>query len=167
MIDRLVRAGMDVARLNFSHGTYDEHALSVTLVRAASARYQKPIAILADLPGPKIRTGTLEGGRPSCCAPGNDSPSPPKWCSGNAEGVSVNYPRLAAEVRKGDRILLSDGLIELRVESSSGKRILCRVISGGSTRRAQGRESAGRSPGRFRRSRRWTASTWPSRCATA
>ena len=64
MIDRLVRAGMDVARLNFSHGTYAEHALTVTLIRAASARYQKPIAILADLPGPKIRTGMLEGGHP-------------------------------------------------------------------------------------------------------
>src|SRR5438552_1346792 len=64
MIDRLVRAGMDVARLNFSHGTYPEHAETVELVRAASTRYQKPIAILVDLPGPKIRTGALEGGQP-------------------------------------------------------------------------------------------------------
>ena len=122
---------MDVARLNFSHGTYDEHALSVTLVRAASARYQKPIAILADLPGPKIRTGTLEGGRRVMLRTGQRFTISTKMVSGNAEGVSVNYPRLAAEVRKGDRILLSDGLIELRVESSSGKRILCRVMSGG------------------------------------
>ena len=122
---------MDVARLNFSHGTYAEHALSVTLVRAASARYQKPIAILADLPGPKIRTGTLEGGRPVMLRTGQRFTISTKMVSGNAEGVSVNYPRLAAEVRKGDRILLSDGLIELRVESSSGKRILCRVMSGG------------------------------------
>jgi pyruvate kinase len=131
MIDRLVRAGMDVARLNFSHGAYDEHALTVTLIRAASARYQKPIAILADLPGPKIRTGALEGGRPVTLRTGQRFTISTATLRGDAQGVSVNYPRLTAEVRKGDRILLSDGLIELRVESSSGKRILCRVVSGG------------------------------------
>jgi pyruvate kinase len=131
MIDRLVRAGMDVARLNFSHGTYAEHALTVTLIRAASARYQKPIAILADLPGPKIRTGALAGGLPVTLRAGQRFTISTDTKRGDAEGVSVNYPRLAHEVRKNDRILLSDGLIELRVQSSSGKRILCRVISGG------------------------------------
>ncbi len=64
MIDHLMRAGMDVARLNFSHGTQEEHARTVTLIRATSGRQQKPIGILADLQGPKIRTGALEGGRP-------------------------------------------------------------------------------------------------------
>ena len=61
VIRQLVRAGMDVARLNFSHGTQAEHAATVKLLRAASGRHQKPIAILADMPGPKIRTGALEG----------------------------------------------------------------------------------------------------------
>jgi pyruvate kinase len=131
MIDRLVRAGMDVARLNFSHGTYAEHALTVTLIRAASARYQKPIAILADLPGPKIRTGALAGGKPILLRAGQRFTISAERKQGDAEGVSVNYPQLASEVRKGDRILLSDGLIELRVESSSSRRILCRVLSGG------------------------------------
>jgi len=131
MIDRLVRAGMDVARLNFSHGTYAEHAATVTLIRAASARYQKPIAILADLPGPKIRTGTLEGGRPVLLRAGQRFTISTEPRPGNTEGVSVSYAGLPAEVRRGNRILLSDGLIELRVESSGGKRILCRVISGG------------------------------------
>jgi pyruvate kinase len=131
MIDRLVRAGMDVARLNFSHGTYPEHAAAVTAIRAASARYQKPIAILADMPGPKIRTGTLENGRPVELRNGQRFAITTEQHAGNSEGISVNYPRLAAEVRAGDRILLSDGLIELRVESSAGKRISCRVISGG------------------------------------
>jgi len=131
MIDRLVRAGMDVARLNFSHGTYAEHALTVTLIRAASECYRKPIAILADLPGPKIRTGTLEGGQPITLRAGQRFTIATDKRVGNVEGVSVNYDRLAAEVRKGDRILLADGLIELRVESSSGRRIATRVISGG------------------------------------
>jgi pyruvate kinase len=131
MIDRLVRAGMDVARLNFSHGTYAEHAAAVTLIRSASARYQKPIAILADLPGPKIRTGTLEGGQPVLLRAGQRFTISTESRAGSTEGVSVIYSRLPAEVRRGDRILLADGLIELRVESSVGKRILCRVISGG------------------------------------
>jgi pyruvate kinase len=131
MIDRLVRAGMDVARLNFSHGTYADHALAVTLLRAASARYQKPIAILADMPGPKIRTGTLKGGKPVTLRNGQRFVITTEMKEGDSEGVSVNYPRLAAEVRKGNRILFSDGLIELRVESVSGKRVLCRVVSGG------------------------------------
>jgi pyruvate kinase len=131
MIDRLVRAGMDVARLNFSHGTYPEHAAIVELIRAASGRYQKPIAILADLPGPKIRTGPLDGGQSVLLRNGQRFAISTERRVGNAQGVSVNYPRLHAEVRRGDRILLSDGLIELRVESYSGKRILCRVINGG------------------------------------
>jgi pyruvate kinase len=131
MIDRLVRAGMDVARLNFSHGTYDDHALSITLIRAASARYQKPIAILADMPGPKIRTGALVGGKPITLKSGQRFVLSTEMKAGSNEGISVNYPRLAAEVRKGNRILLADGLIELQVESASGKLIRCRVLNGG------------------------------------
>src|SRR2546421_12810801 len=65
MIDRLLSAGMDVARLNFSHGTHEEHAKSISLLRAAAIEHEKPIAILADLQGPKIRTGPLAG-----CGPG-------------------------------------------------------------------------------------------------
>jgi len=64
VIDQLMHAGMDVVRLNFSHGTHEEHAQTVALIRETSARYQRPIGILADLQGPKIRTGTLEDGRP-------------------------------------------------------------------------------------------------------
>src|SRR3979490_1003662 len=64
MIDRLLSAGMDVARLNFSHGTHEEHAKSISMLRVAAIEHQKPIAILADLQGPKIRTGPLAGGGP-------------------------------------------------------------------------------------------------------
>src|SRR5579862_6910844 len=131
MIDRLMRAGMDVARLNFSHGTHAEHARAVRLVRAASARYQRPTAILADLSGPKIRTGALEGGRPILLRAGQRFTISAAECEGDRDGVSVSYPRLPAEVRRGDRILLADGLIELRVESSSRGAVVCRVVNGG------------------------------------
>jgi pyruvate kinase len=130
-IDSLMRAGMNVARLNFSHGSYDEHTLAVQRIRAASGRYQIPIAILADLPGPKIRTGTLEERRPIQLRTGQKFVISTQRRAGTTEGVSVNYPRLAAEVRRGDRILLADGVIELRVESTTGRRIVCRVVNGG------------------------------------
>jgi pyruvate kinase len=68
MIDRLLDAGMDVARLNFSHGTHEEHAKNISTLRAAAVKHQKPIAILTDLQGPKIRTGPLAGGGPVRCA---------------------------------------------------------------------------------------------------
>jgi pyruvate kinase len=131
MVDRLMRAGMDVARLNFSHGTHAEHARTIAVVRAASVRFQRPTAILADMPGPKIRTGALEGGRAVLLRTGQHFTI---WASarvGNREGVCVSYRRLPDEVRRGDRILLSDGLIELRVESSGRGRVVCRVANGG------------------------------------
>ena len=131
MIDRLMRAGMDVARLNFSHGTQAEHAATVKLLRAASGRHQKPIAILADLPGPKIRTGSLEGGQPVLLRAGQHFTISALQRSGDSHGVSTTYRPLPSEVRRGDRILLSDGLIELRVETSRRHEIVCRVVNGG------------------------------------
>ncbi len=131
MVGRLMRAGMDVARLNFSHGTHAEHARTIAVVRAASVRFQRPTAILADLPGPKIRTGALEGGRAVLLRAGQHFTI---WASarvGNRDGVCVSYRRLPDEVHRGDRILLSDGLIELRVESSGRGRVVCRVANGG------------------------------------
>jgi len=131
MIDQLMRAGMDVARLNFSHGTQAEHAATVKLVRAASGRHQKPIAILADMPGPKIRTGALQGGQPVLLRAGQRFTISTAHRAGDRNGVSTTYPTLPAEVHRGDRILLSDGLIELRVESTGRTEIVCRVVNGG------------------------------------
>ena len=122
---------MDVVRLNFSHGTQAEHATTVRLVRAASARYQRPIAILADMPGPKIRTGALEGGMPVLLRAGQRFTISTLQRPGDHNGVSTTYRPLPSEVRRGDRILLADGLIELHVESSRRHEILCRVINGG------------------------------------
>src|SRR5258708_12793066 len=77
MIDRLLSAGMDVARLNFSHGTHEEHAKSISMLRTAAIEHEKPIAILADLQGPKIRTGPLAGGGPGPLPTRQPPPIPP------------------------------------------------------------------------------------------
>ncbi len=131
MIDQLVCAGMDVARLNFSHGTQTQHAATVRLVRAASGRHQKPIAILADMPGPKIRTGALEGGQPVLLRAGQRFTISTVQRFGDRQGVSTTYLTLPSEVHRGDRILLSDGLIELHVQSSGRTEIVTRVVNGG------------------------------------
>ncbi|HEX9760122.1 MAG TPA: pyruvate kinase, partial [Candidatus Acidoferrales bacterium] len=115
MIDALIRAGMDVARLNFSHGTHEEHARTIQHLRTASARHQKPIAILADLAGPKIRTGKLKGGQPVTLRAGQEFTLTADGILGDARRVTSLYKQLSREVRPGDRILLADGLIELRV----------------------------------------------------
>lgn len=130
-IDQLMRAGMDVVRINFSHGTRAQHATTIRLVRAASGRYQRPVAILADMPGPKIRTGALEGGQPVLLRAGQRFTISTIGRPGTGDGVSTTYELLPSEVRRGDRILLSDGLIELRVESSRRHEVICRVVNGG------------------------------------
>lgn len=131
IIDDFVRAGMDVARLNFSHGTPQEHAQRVAAVRRASGRHQKPIAILADLQGPKIRTGPLEGGRPVELSAGKRLVITTKSVAGTPALISTTFRALPRAVRKGSRILLSDGAIELEVLSTRSGEVLCRVVNGG------------------------------------
>jgi pyruvate kinase len=131
MIERLLRAGMDVARLNFSHGTHTSHARIIRRLREASGRQEKPLAILADLQGPKIRTGALAGGRPVILRAGQAFTITSANVPGTSERVSTTYGALPREVRRGNRILLADGLIELRVDAVHGREILCRVLNGG------------------------------------
>ena len=131
MIDRLMRAGMDVARINFSHGTHAEHARTIARVREASGRLSKPIAVLADLQGPKIRTGALRQGRPVRLRAGQRFTISTRQQLGTGEGVSTTYQRLPADVSRGDRVLLGDGLIELRVVSTTSNSVVCEVINGG------------------------------------
>ncbi len=132
MIDRLMRAGMDVARLNFSHGSHQQHAESVALLRAAAVRHQKTISILADLQGPKIRTGALAGGGPVLLQTGQRFVITTTKMLGNASQVSTTFSQLPLEVHRGDRILLSDGLIELRVDQVKPGQVICKVVNGGS-----------------------------------
>jgi len=131
MIDRLIRAGMDVARLNFSHGTHEDHAKSIAMIRAASVHHEKPIAILADLQGPKIRTGPLAGGGPVLLRAGQSFEITTAKILGDSTRVNTTFTPLPREVHKGDRILLSDGLIELRVERVRDRCVVCEVVNGG------------------------------------
>ncbi|MGA8104499.1 MAG: pyruvate kinase [Candidatus Acidiferrales bacterium] len=131
MIDKMIQAGMDVARLNFSHGAPADHARRVNQVRKASIRHQKPIAILADLQGPKIRTGELEGGKPVQLRFGQRFTITSRHVKGTAAGVSTTFQALPAAVKKGDPILLCDGRIALRVVSTSGREVICQVENGG------------------------------------
>src|SRR5213075_16007 len=131
MIDRLLRAGMDVARLNFSHGTHEEHAKNISMLRAAAVEHEKPIAILADLQGPKIRTGPLAGGGPVLLRAGQEFVITTARVLGDSTRVNTVFTPLPREVHRGDRILLSDGLIELRVKRIGDKQVICEVVNGG------------------------------------
>src|SRR5260370_2526284 len=131
MIDRLLSAGMDVARLNFSHGTHEEHAKNVMMLRAAAIEHEKPIAILADLQGPKIRTGPLAGGGPVMLRAGQRFVITTARVLGDSTRLNPVYTRLRKEVHRGNRILLSDGLIELRVEQVRDNQVICEVVNGG------------------------------------
>src|SRR5579872_7391207 len=98
MIVKLMRAGMDVARLNFSHGTHEDHARTIKRLRDASARLSKPIGILADLQGPKIRTGTLKDKRPVPLVAGQRFTISIQSIAGTSEGVSTTYKRMPRDV---------------------------------------------------------------------
>jgi pyruvate kinase len=131
MIERLIEAGMDVARLNFSHGTHAEHAARIALLRDAAMKQQKPIAILGDLQGPKIRTGALAGKTPVELKTGQRFVITTAKVMGDANRVSTTFRPLPREVHRGNRILLSDGLIELRVKQVRGQEVICEVVNGG------------------------------------
>ena len=131
MIRKLIAAGMDVARLNFSHGTHQEHAQSIAMLRDAAAEYKKPLAILADLQGPKIRTGALAGGGTVLLRGGQKFVITTAKVLGDSTRVNTTFYPLPREVKSGDRILLSDGLIEMRVEKTTRSEVICQVINGG------------------------------------
>ncbi|MGB7844805.1 MAG: pyruvate kinase [Candidatus Acidiferrum sp.] len=131
MIHKLIQAGMDVARLNFSHGNHEAHAQSIALLREASVAHKKPIAILADLQGPKIRTGALAGGGTVLLRAGQKFVITTAKVLGDSTRVSTTFHPLPREVKRGDHILLSDGLIELRVERTDHSEVICQVVNGG------------------------------------
>ncbi len=131
MIGRLMEAGMNVARLNFSHGTHAEHERTINVIRQISGKRSHPVAILADLQGPKIRTGTLKDGRPVTLRTGQRFSITTMERIGDASSVGTTYESLPAEVHRGNRILLADGSIELRVLGTGSKVVSCRVINGG------------------------------------
>ena len=131
MIRDLIRSGMDVARLNFSHGTQEEKARLIATIREIATTENKPICILQDLQGPKIRTGRLKYRTPVALKAGSRITITPRDVSGTSTLISTTFKTLGREVQPGARILLSDGLIELRVRSIQGDDVECDVVNGG------------------------------------
>src|SRR4051812_8403769 len=138
MIARLIAAGMDVARLNFLHGTHEEHAQRIKLLRQAALQANRPLGILQDLQGPKIRTGKLKDGQPVQLRAGERFDITTRQVAGAAACVSTTYSALPRDVEPGDRILLSDGLIELRVIDETDDEVHTTVVFGGELRENQG-----------------------------
>jgi len=130
-IRELIAAGVDVFRLNFSHGTHESHATSIDTIRAAAAAAARHVAILQDLSGPKIRTGTLQGGQPVALAPGEELRIAVGDFAGGPGRVSTTYAALMTVVRPGDALLLDDGHIQLRVEANDGRELWTTVVDGG------------------------------------
>ena len=130
MLRELMLAGMDVARLNFSHGNQAYHGENIERIRAVAAEVGKPVAILTDLQGPKLRVGEMEGeGVP--LVSGEKVILTTRPIVGHGGVVPVQYARLPRDVEPGDRILIDDGLLELEVLSTGETDIACRVITGG------------------------------------
>lgn len=127
----LVRAGVDVARLNFSHGTQEEKLALIQMIRKVSLEERKPLCILADLQGPKIRTSWLKDHQPVLLKAGERIVITPREIPGTAAMVGTTFKTLAENVEQGSRILLSDGLIELRVHDVEGGDVVCEIVNGG------------------------------------
>ncbi len=130
MIRELCRAGMNVARLNFSHGTHEEHLQRIQTIRKVREELNLPIAIMLDTKGPEYRIGTFENGKIELKA-GDVFTFTPEEISGTQEKVTVSYKNLPNELEAGDTILLSNGLLEFRVTEISGNEIKTEVITGG------------------------------------
>lgn len=130
-IEQLLAAGVNVVRLNFSHGTHAEHAERIRLVRALSERLGCHIAVLQDLQGPKIRVGALAGGGPVQLVEGARLTITTRPVAGTAELISTTYAHLPADVKPGDRILLDDGRLELCVLAVAGDEVETEVVHGG------------------------------------
>lgn len=127
----LMRLGMDVARLNFSHSTHEEHARMIERIREVADREGRTICILQDLQGPKIRTGRLKYRTPVALKSGSRVTITPRDVAGTASVIATTFKTLAREVEPGARILLADGLIELRVRAIRGEDVECEVVNGG------------------------------------
>jgi pyruvate kinase len=130
MIERLAEAGMNVARLNLSHGTYKEHARYIRIVRKVSHHLAVPVAVIIDLPGPKYRTGKLKDGKAEL-RKGAEVVLTTRSIKGNNRVIPVNLPTLPQDTRVGATVLLDDGAIQLKVLERQGTEIRCRVVIGG------------------------------------
>lgn len=129
-LKRLIKAGMNVARINMSHGTYEEHAARIEMVKRARTELKQAVALMLDTKGPEIRIRTFAGGKAEL-VDGNYFTLTTEECEGNNGRVSITYKDLPKFVKSGDIILLNDGLIELKVDSVAQNEIVCVVTHGG------------------------------------
>jgi len=130
MLDRLVAAGMDVARLNFSHGTQAEHGLVIRAIREGEADWGRPITILQDLQGPKVRLGAFVGGQANLVTGGRFTLTA-EPVNGTASRSSISHPEFLPALKPGDQVWMDDGMIQLTVERVQGDEVHCLVTSGG------------------------------------
>ena len=133
----MARAGMNVARFNFSHGSHEEHKQRIDRVKAVREEYNLPIALLLDTKGPEIRTGDMQDGK-IFLKKGEQIRLTPRACLGTPSKISITYPDLYQDVQAGTSILIDDGLIELRVEQTQEQDILCRVLNDGAVSNHKG-----------------------------
>jgi len=130
ILEYMIRRGMDVARLNFSHGDFPGHKSSIDNIRAAASAVGQRIAIMADLPGPKMRIGQFAE-EPTELKPGDAFTLTTEEVLGDQNRVSVSFSRLPQVVEPGDRLFINDGLVELRVVATDGNDVRCEVKVGG------------------------------------
>ena len=128
VLKHLIQAGMDVARLNFTHSDHAFHQQSIVNIRELSNEMDAPLAIMQDLQGIKIRTGALKKGEAIHLIKGQDFFITTDSIEGTTEGVSTSYQKLPEDVKAGDQIFLSDGLIELQVVGSSVSKVKLSLI---------------------------------------
>jgi pyruvate kinase len=131
----LIESGLDVARVNFSHGTHEEHAATIALIRRLADEAQRPIAILGDLQGPRIRIGDID--IPVAVVPGQDITLAPEG-EARSTDVPITYDNLARDVRIGSRVLIDDGNLEFTVVEIEGRRVVVRTVYGGAIKSHKG-----------------------------
>ncbi len=138
MMRELMLRGMNVARLNFSHGSHEDHARVIRRLRKVAGELGRTICILQDLQGPKIRTGRLKDRMAVALQTGQTVTITPQDVMGTSDLISTTYQDLALDVKPGEHILLSDGRIELVVREISGADVICEVLNGGMLGEHQG-----------------------------
>ncbi|MBI4125221.1 MAG: pyruvate kinase [Deltaproteobacteria bacterium] len=131
VLERLIGAGLDVARLNMSHGTWAGHKQRIRLIRRLAKKHNRPVAVLLDLSGPKMRTGLLKNNRLVPLVPKRRITITTQSVIGDAAKISTTYKHLPQDVKRGDPILLDDGKIRLEVVSKRKREVACRVVVGG------------------------------------
>jgi pyruvate kinase len=137
ILEGLIRAGMNIARLNFSHGSFEQHAEVIDRIRAASKNTDRRVAIMGDLPGPKMRLGTIQPD-PIQLVSGDTFTLTSEDITGSSRRVSMSFEPLPRVVKPGDRLFLNDGLVQLLVDQVEGKEVRCTVAVGGELRSRKG-----------------------------